>query len=119
MTESMRGMRLGSQSMEREEGVELALRRIVSYRCTEGHESNVTFALDAESPTEWECRHCKNKALLVGGVELAKVEAGEIDKPRTHYDMVLERRSKAELEELLQEVLADMRKRRSAGKLSA
>lgn len=119
MTESMRGMRLGSQSMEREDGVELALRRNVSYRCVEGHEFTVTFALDAESPAEWECKQCKNKALLVGGVELQKIEAGEIDKPRTHYDMVLERRTKAELEELLQEVLADMRKRRSAGKLSA
>ena len=119
MTESMRGMRLGSQSMEREEGVELALRRIVSYRCVEGHESSVTFALDAESPAEWECKKCKNRGLLVGSLSLTKVEAGDVDKPRTHYDMVLERRSKAELEELLQEVLTDMRKRRSTGKLSA
>jgi hypothetical protein len=47
------------------------------------------------------------------------MESGEIDKPRTHYDMVLERRTKAELEDLLREVLADMRQRRASGKLTA
>jgi len=33
--------------------------------------------------------------------------------------MVLERRTREELEELLQEMLADMRSRRAAGRLSA
>jgi hypothetical protein len=56
---------------------------------------------------------------LVGSAKLEKIEAGEVDRPRTHYDMVLERRTKAELEELLQEVLADMRKRRAEGRLTA
>ncbi|MDA9854227.1 RNA polymerase-binding protein RbpA [Aquiluna sp.] len=45
--------------------------------------------------------------------------AGELSTQRSHYDMVLERRSKKELEALLQEVLVDMRKRRSEGRLTA
>ncbi|MDC0387196.1 RNA polymerase-binding protein RbpA, partial [bacterium] len=45
--------------------------------------------------------------------------ASELSTQRSHYDMVLERRSKKELEVLLQEVLVDMRKRRSEGRLTA
>lgn len=119
MTESMRGMRIGAQSMEREEGVELAARRSVPYRCSAGHGFALTFSSDAEPPLEWECKQCQQVALLVGSAKLEKLEAGETDRPRTHYDMVLERRSKAELEDLLQEVLADMRKRRAEGRLTA
>lgn len=119
MTESMRGMRLGSQSMEREDGVELAARQLVEYRCPTGHQFKVTFSIEAESPLEWECKQCHSLALLVDSAKLEKLEAGEADRPRTHYDMVLERRTKAELEELLQEVLADMRKRRAEGRLTA
>jgi len=119
MTESMRGLRLGSQSMEREDGVELAARRSESYRCPAGHEFSITFSFAAESPVEWECKKCQQTALLVGSKKLEKLESGEVDRPRTHYDMVLERRSKAELEELLQEVLSDMRKRRAEGRLTA
>lgn len=119
MTESMRGMRLGAQSMEREEGVELAARQIVEYRCQAGHQFQVTFSLEAEAPLEWECKQCQSVAHLVGSAKLKKIEAGAVDRPRTHYDMVLERRTKAELEELLQEVLTDMRKRRAEGRLTA
>ncbi len=119
MAESMRGMRLGAQSMEREEGVELAARQLVEYRCPAGHQFSVTFSIDAESPTEWECKQCQSVALLVGSAKLQKVESGEADRPRTHYDMVLGRRTKAELEELLQEDLAEMRKRRAEGRLTA
>ena len=119
MTESMRGMRLGSQSMEREDGVELAARQVVEYRCPAGHQFKVTFSLEADSPLEWECKQCQSVALLVGSAKLEKIEAGEVYRPRTHYDMVLERRTKAELEELLQEVLVDMRKRRAEGRLTA
>jgi len=40
------------------------------------------------------------------------------DGPRTHYDMVKERRSEQELEQLLEEMLVSMRKRRSEGQIS-
>lgn len=119
MAEIMRGMRLGSQSRESDRYAELAARKTVDFRCPQGHEFNVVMALDAELPDTWECKSCDSIALrLEDGVpvELGDLEA---DGPRTHYDMVLERRSREELEELLAEVLADMRKRRSEGRLSA
>ncbi|MEY5145987.1 MAG: hypothetical protein RL224_301 [Actinomycetota bacterium] len=119
MTESMRGMRLGSQSMERETGVELAERQSFDYLCPNQHAFSLVFALGAEPPVEWECKKCQSVAHLVGSEKQLLVEAGEVQKPRTHYDMVLERRTKAELEELLKEVLADMRKRRAEGRLTA
>jgi hypothetical protein len=56
-------------------------------------------------PPTWECR-CGEAALLQGG------EAPELKpvKPaRTHWDMLLERRSIPELEELLEERLALLR----------
>lgn len=119
MTESMRGMRLGSLSMEREEGVELAERRSIYYLCRSGHETRVTFALGAEIPSSWSCKACHSPAArLIDGEEVAQPLL-EAEAPRTHYDMVLERRSRAELEALLSEVLADMRKRRAEGRLTA
>jgi hypothetical protein len=105
--------------MEREDGVELAQRRTSTYKCSDGHEFQLVFSLDAESPADWQCKKCKNVALLVGSARFKKMESGETDKPRTHYDMVLERRTEAELEDLLREVLADMRQRRASGKLTA
>ncbi|HAE73947.1 MAG TPA: hypothetical protein DCG44_01880, partial [Candidatus Aquiluna sp.] len=39
--------------------------------------------------------------------------------PRTHYDMVKERRSEQELQQLLDEILISMRKRRSQGQVCA
>lgn len=119
MAEIMRGMRLGSQSRESDRYAELAARKTVDFRCPQGHEFKVVMALDADLPDTWECKSCDSIALrLEDGVpvELGDLEA---DGPRTHYDMVLERRSREELEELLAEVLSNMRKRRSEGRLSA
>ena len=43
----------------------------------------------------------------------------EVEEKRSHYDMVLERRTRDELEELLAEILSEMRERRSRGRLTA
>lgn len=119
MSESMRGMRLGSLSMEREEGVELAERRSIYFLCRSGHETRVTFALGAEIPSSWNCRACHSPAARLVEGEQMSLPLLEAETPRSHYDMVLERRSREELEVLLSEVLADMRKRRSEGRLTA
>ena len=107
MAESMRGSRLGWVSYERDEGVEPAERHYVTYRCPSGHRSLVPFAAEAEDlPSEWACR-CGATALI--DVPSAKVAAPveRVVRPtRTHWDMLLERRSIAELEELLEERLA-------------
>lgn len=99
---SLRGMKIGASSLETEEGVAFVARRQIRYTCGEGHETIKTFAEEAEIPITWEC-HCGEDALL------EDAEAPEEQKPvkptRTHWDMLLERRSLEELESLLNERL--------------
>lgn len=119
MAETMRGMRLGVQSLESDRGVELSERQSVHYRCSKQHEFSIVFSATAELPTTWECKSCDAVAVrLVDGIEIDLAQ-DTADGPRSHYDMVLERRSREELEELLQEMLVSMRKRRFEGRLSA
>ena len=119
MAESMRGMRLGSQSLESDRGVELSERQTIDFRCSAGHEFRVVFSLTAELPDTWECKKCDEIATRLESGKEVDLAASELSTQRSHYDMVLERRSKKELEVLLQEVLVDMRKRRSEGRLTA
>ncbi len=56
---SLRGMRLGAQSLQSEEGVIFPERAEYIYRCTScGRDTMMTFAADAEVPESWECRYC-------------------------------------------------------------
>lgn len=119
MSETMRGMRLGAQSLESDRGVELSARQATDFRCANSHEFEVVFSASAELPSTWDCKHCDQVAVRIeNGIEIDLASESE-DGPRTHYDMVLERRTRAELEELLEEMLGQMRKRRSEGRLSA
>ncbi|MCC3274783.1 MULTISPECIES: RNA polymerase-binding protein RbpA [Arthrobacter] len=105
---SLRGMRLGAQSMETESGVEPAPRQRVEYRCEDGERVFVTFAAEADIPPVWISKTGK-EALLVNG---EKPDTSN-DKPvRTHWDMLLERRSIEELETILQDRLNILRERR-------
>ncbi|MET1035253.1 MAG: RNA polymerase-binding protein RbpA [Arthrobacter sp.] len=102
---SLRGMRLGAQSMETEAGVEPAPRQRVEYRCEDGEQVFVTFSSEADIPPTWVSKTGK-EALLVNGEK--PVDSNE--KPvRTHWDMLLERRSVDELEQILQDRLDKLR----------
>jgi len=71
---------------------------------------------EAEIPARWECRECGETALQRDAVipeEKAKKHT------RTHWDMLLERRSIADLEELLAERLDLLRGGSSAAKRTA
>ena len=61
---SLRGTRLGSNSLESEVGVEPVERHVAEYHCPEGHVFSVPFAFDAEIPALWQCK-CGAEALLV------------------------------------------------------
>lgn len=99
----LRGSRLGSVSYESEKHTELARRVPTTFDCPRGHMTVVPFSEQAEIPSSWECRECGGTALLRNGAPQEE-KAG---KPaRTHWDMLLERRSIDELEEVLQERLA-------------
>ena len=106
----LRGSRLGTVSYETDRDHDLAPRRSVVYACPKGHDFTVSFADDAESPMVWECGLHGNEATLVDGVA---PEPKKIKPPRTHWDMLMERRSVQQLEELLDERLTELRGRRS------
>jgi RNA polymerase-binding protein len=102
----LRGARLGGQSFEDERGIEFAPRQQVAYICTKGHAFEIPMAEDAEIPKVWECTHCGAEARLVDDSEPEDKQ----DKPvRTHWDMLRERRSISELEEILSERLTMLR----------
>lgn len=106
---SLRGMSIGAKSMESDEGVDFAPRFQAYYDCPNGHTIILPFATDAEVPPVWECR-CGEEALLR---DAEKPEPKAVKPQRTHWDMLLERRTVAELQELLDERLELLR----AGKL--
>jgi RNA polymerase binding protein RbpA len=103
---TLRGARLGGQSFEDERGIEFAARQQVGYRCPQAHEFEITMSVEAEIPATWECPRCGAEALSVDGIQ----PEAKAEKPaRTHWDMLLERRSEKELEDILKERLELLR----------
>lgn len=103
---TLRGARLGGQSFEDERGIEFAARQQVGYRCTRGHVFEITMSDEADIPATWECPRCGAEALSTDGIKPEE----KAEKPvRTHWDMLLERRSVSELEDILKERLELLR----------
>ncbi len=103
---TLRGARLGGQSFEDERGIEFAARQQIEFACPNGHRFEITMSMEAEVPPVWECARCGAEALNTDGIR-PEMKA---EKPvRTHWDMLLERRSVKELEEILQERLELLR----------
>ena len=103
---TLRGSRLGGTSFEDESGIEFAPRQRVIYDCAAGHEFEIPMAAEAEIPFTWECPRCGAGSRQRDGSE----PEGKLEKPiRTHWDMLLERRSIAELEDILSERLELLR----------
>lgn len=117
---SLRGMRLGTQSLQSEEGVEFSPRKKSMYRTADGTTFEVIFSAEAEVPEVWESPKSGQEGVLLSsdGTPVETV-AVETKTPRSHWDMLLERRSRAELEELLQERLEFLRARRGQHKIGA
>lgn len=106
----LRGSRLGAVSYETDRNHDLAPRQVAKYRTDNGEEFEVPFADDAEIPGTWLCRNGLEGTLIEGEAP----EPKKVKPPRTHWDMLLERRSVEELEELLKERLDLLKaKRRS------
>lgn len=102
---SLRGSRLGAMSMESDSAVELAARRPAEYLCPNGHTVVLPFSIEADVPPLWECR-CGAEALLR---DATRPDPKPTRPQRTHWDMLLERRTIAELEVLLEERLSLLR----------
>ena len=96
---SLRGARLGAVSLQSEEGVELSARRETVYQTEDGDTFRVVFAEDAEVPNTWVNPRTGQTGRLLG--EDGNVEPESADEaqkaPRTHWDMLLERRTRAEM----------------------
>ncbi|WP_394551871.1 RNA polymerase-binding protein RbpA [Agromyces sp. MMS24-JH15] len=110
---SLRGMRIGAQSLQSEDGVVFADRANYTYRCEAcGRETVMTFSTDADTPESWECRTCGAQATLLVDSKPVEIDRSNEKVARTHWDMLLERRTIPELEELLEERLQFLRARR-------
>ncbi len=107
---TLRGSRLGAVSYETDRNTELAPRQDAEYLCARGHRFTVPFAAEADMPGTWECKADGTPAELVNG---AIAEVKKVKPPRTHWDMLLERRTVADLEEVLAERLDVLRGKRS------
>lgn len=81
----------------------ISRRETTSHMCAQRDTGTILpFAEGAEVPEEWECR-CGMTAHREGDEDR---EADEISKPtRTHWDMLLERRTEDELKTLLEKRL--------------
>lgn len=113
---TLRGSRMGTTSYEIDRNTDLAPRRCAAYLCLRGHTFTVPFADDADVPSTWECRLDGTTANLTGGEE---PDARKARPQRTHWDMLLERRTVADLEEVLAERLEHLRDRRGSSRKSA
>lgn len=92
-------------------GDEAPLRRVVSYWCVHGHDTPRRWSANAIVPDLWEC-YC---GLPAGRDRAHPPEPGTwrpFKSPLTH---LLERRSEAECEALLDEALRSLRARRRGG----
>ena len=104
----LRGSRMGAVSYETDRDHDLAPRQMVRYRTDNGEIFEVPFADDAEIPSEWSCKNGTTGTLMEG----EGLEAKPVKPPRTHWDLLRERRSIEELDELLEERIENLRKRR-------
>lgn len=103
---ALRGVGLGSKTFEDEQGIEFAERQSLAFDCPKGHHFTITFSVEAELPFKWECKRCGSLAVRSDGV----VGEEKAEKPvRTHWDMLRERRSIPELEDILAEQLTKLR----------
>lgn len=104
----LRGSRMGAVSYETDRDHDLAPRQMAKYRTPNGEVFEVPFADDAEIPEEWMCKNGQVGTLMEG----EGVESKPAKPPRTHWDMLRERRTIEELDVLLEERLEQLRKRR-------
>src|SRR3954449_8523701 len=104
----LRGSRLGTTSYETDRNTDLAPRQDVFYDCPRGHAVTVLMSAEADLPATWECNVCGGVALLRDGHGFEPKKGKHV---RTHWDMLLERRTLDDLEEVLAERLAELHSR--------
>ncbi|WGD36224.1 RNA polymerase-binding protein RbpA [Lysinibacter sp. HNR] len=114
---TLRGARIGSTSLQSEVGVHYSERKNVRYQAADGSVFDVVFASDAEVPAVWSDPKTGHTGILLddSGMPVESESPEEEKVARSHWDMLLERRSREELEQLLNERLSYLRSRRGTG----
>jgi hypothetical protein len=106
---AIRGSRVGAGPMgESERRGESAPRVRVRFYCANGHETQPSFASDAEVPSTWDCPRCGYPA----GTDQTNTPAPpRIEPYKTHLAYVRERRNESDGEAILEEALERLRSR--------
>ena len=117
----VRGSSLSQHSYESDDNVVPVEAVPHRYHCPAGHLTTLRFAYDAdEVPDVWDCPKCgrtahqdQTAARRVAGsaAGLALFSPRTVSAGKTHWDMLLERRTMDELEALLEERLQFLRSR--------
>ena len=111
MQTTMRGSRLGSVSYENDTHISVAERQMVRYDCPQGHHTVIPFSIEAQDiPLTWSCRCGQESEVVTQVANLAVPDDRPERHIRTHWDMLLERRTIADLELLLKERIALLHK---------
>ena len=107
---AIRGSRVGAGPMGEAERGEAAPRVIVSYWCSNGHETKPSFAQEPGMvvPEQWDCPRC---GLPANTDEKNPPPAKRTEPYKTHLAYVKERRSDAEGAVILDEALGALRER--------
>ena len=110
----LRGTRLGSISLETEEGVDFVETQAVTFRTEEGEEFAVTFMAGIDLPYEWSSPHTGRigRRLDANGKPVTGVDPNAPTPPAptvTHWEQLLKRRTIEELEEILAQRREEMR----------
>jgi RNA polymerase-binding protein len=119
---ALRGSTMNSHSYETDQGVPPAQTVRRGYHCPVGHVTTLRFSVEAdEIPATWDCPKCgrlahhdsavaAHEAGTPGGRALASPRTSATGK--THWEMLLERRTLADLEVIFAERLSMLRARR-------
>ena len=93
---------------------ESAPRVLVTYWCSNGHETRPSFAQEPGLvvPVEWDCPRCGFPA---GQDQENPPSPQKVEPYKTHLAYVKERRSETEAKDILEEAIATLRKRRKSG----
>ena len=107
---AIRGSRVGAGPMGEAERGDSAPRVVVSYWCSNKHETRPSFAQEADMvvPETWDCPRC---GLPAGQDRANPPAAPKVEPYKTHLAYVKERRSDAEGAVILDEALETLRGR--------
>ena len=107
---AIRGTRVGSGPTGESERGESAKRLAVSFWCSNGHETQPSFAHDAELPSTWDCPRCG----LPANTDMKNPPPARRTEPyKTHLAYVKERRSDEDGAAILETALEKHRSKHS------